>query len=142
MFRKENIERELKEIIPHEYRDDYKLLMGGSLVMNGVRETTNDLDMDVTPELFNYLADLFCRDESKIEIKNGQRRFVLQDIFGEIEIYEGTFETDSGFEVRDIIDGIRCQTLGDIVKMKRHFGREKDFEDIVLIEKFCLNRKS
>lgn len=138
MFKKEDIERLLKEFIPWKYLDEYKLLMGGSLVMRGVRETTNDLDMDVSPELFGYLAELFSRDERDIEIVNGQRRFILKNTCGDVEVFEGTFKTDSGFGVRDVIDGIRCQTLGDIVKMKRHFGREKDFDDIIMIERWVL----
>ena len=127
MFYKDEITTSLSVFIPWKHRDDYKLLMGGSMVMHGIRETTNDLDLDVTPELFDYLVNKHHKEDS-IETVNGQRRIELQSIFGEIEVYEGNFKTDSGFE------------LGDIIKMKRHFGREKDFQDIVLIEKFCLNR--
>lgn len=138
MFKKDDIIVSLGSMIPDWYDDDYKLLMGGALVMYGVRPCTHDLDIDVTDKLFDYLFDMFGMDDEDITIKNGQRRMVIYTGYGEIEVYAGTFETDSGFDVYERIESVRCQTLGDIVKMKRHFGREKDFDDIIMIEKWVL----
>lgn len=135
MFKKDDIMSLIDDFSLDCY--DYKVIMGGSLVMRGIKESTNDLDLNVDHDAFYKLADMFDK-RSEIRNVNGQKRFAFWTMKGEVEVYLGTFRTDHGMDVYDEIEYVRCQTLGDIVSMKRAFGREKDFDDIIMIERWVL----
>ena len=108
---------------------EYCILSGGSLVMHGIRENTNDLDIDITKKGFEIIKKYFrptLVDENK----------KLYKIIENIECFlDNNFETDIEF-----IDGYPCQSLMSVYRLKKKLNREKDQSDIIAIKK-VLNLK-
>ena len=126
MFTKQAI---IKTINSLDLEYPYKLMMGGSLVMRDIRDTTHDLDLDIHPNDFKRLRSLFYIDTVSVS-SLGNNKFDIQTKYGELEIFEvHTLGNDI-----DTIDGINCQSLESILELKKKFNREKDKMDIKLIE--------
>ena len=108
---------------------EYCILSGGSLVMHGIRENTNDLDIDITKKGFEIIKKYFSPtlvDENK----------KLYKIIENIERFlDNNFETDIEF-----IDGYPCQSLMSVYRLKKKLNRERDQSDIIAIKK-VLNLK-
>ena len=108
---------------------EYCILSGGSLVMHGIRENTNDLDIDITKKGFEIIKKYFSPtlvDENK----------KLYKITENIECFlDNNFETDI-----ELIDGYPCQSLMSVYRLKKKLNREKDQSDIIAIKK-VLNLK-
>ena len=108
---------------------EYCILSGGSLVMHGIRENTNDLDIDITKKDFEIIKKYFrptLVDENK----------KLYKITENIECFlDNNFETDI-----ELIDGYPCQSLMSVYRLKKKLNREKDQSDIIAIKK-VLNLK-
>ena len=108
---------------------EYCILSGGSLVMHGIRENTNDLDIDITKKDFEIIKKYFrptLVDENK----------KLYKITENIECFlDNNFETDIEF-----IEGYPCQSLMSVYRLKKKLNREKDQSDIIAIKK-VLNLK-
>ena len=108
---------------------EYCILSGGSLVMHGIRENTNDLDIDITKKGFEIIKKYFSPtlvDENK----------KLYKITENIECFlDNNFETDIEF-----IDGYPCQSLMSVYRLKKKLNRQKDQSDIIAIKK-VLNLK-
>lgn len=126
MFTKQAI---IKTINSLDLEYPYKLMMGGSLVMRGIREETHDLDIDIHPNDFKRLR-LYYRIGKPSISSLGNKKFDIETKYGEVEIFEVS-NIDNDME---IIDGIQCQSLESIIEMKKSFNREKDKMDIKLIE--------
>lgn len=110
---------------------DYVVVASSSLVLHGIKDTTNDIDISVSDELYNKLLNDY--DCHFVELDdNGD---AIYRIDGEI-----TDELDFGktfyLEDKDIIDGIQTQTLENIIKLKQKLNRDKDIKDIELINKY------
>lgn len=103
---------------------EYCILSGGSLVMHGIRENTNDLDIDITKKGFEIIKKFFSPtlvDENK----------KLYKITENIECFlDNNFETDI-----ELIDGYPCQSLISVYRLKRKLNRQKDKSDIIAIKK-------
>lgn len=108
---------------------EYCILSGGSLVMHGIRENTNDLDIDITKKGFEIIKKYFSPtlvDENK----------KLYKITENIECFlDNNFETDI-----ELIDGYPCQSLISVYRLKKKLNRQKDQSDIIAIKK-VLNLK-
>ena len=108
---------------------EYCILSGGSLVMHGIRENTNDLDIDITKKDFEIIKKYFrptLVDENK----------KLYKIIENIERFlDNNFETDIEF-----IEGYPCQSLMSVYRLKKKLNRERDQSDIIAIKK-VLNLK-
>lgn len=108
---------------------EYCILSGGSLVMHGIRENTNDLDIDITKKGFEIIKKYFSPtlvDENK----------KLYKITENIECF-----LDNNFETYiELIDGYPCQSLMSVYRLKKKLNREKDQSDIIAIKK-VLNLK-
>lgn len=109
--------------------NEYCVLSGGSLVLHNIRETTDDLDIDITQKGFELIKNNFT-PVLKDKDKN------LYEITDKIECFlDNNFETDI-----EIIDGYPSQSLLSVYKLKKRLNREKDQSDIKAIEK-ALNIK-
>jgi len=118
---KKDIILKLKEL--NFDNSDYWVIAGAALVLHGVRNETKDIDLACSKNLFNYLL---LQGYSVDRTKLGYRKITLTE---DIEIFE-EWET-TGI---NIIDGIPTANLENIRKMKMQMGREKDFQDIKLID--------
>lgn len=122
-MKKEDIIREINNL---DLQEDYVLGMGGSLCMRDIRDT-HDIDLGVHEKDFERLA----KNQEITQAVLGQQKIVLITLKGdEIEVFN--YEDFDG-EGTEIIDGIQCQTIEGIIKMKKRFNRPKDIKDLELI---------
>lgn len=105
------------------HKNSFWVVMGGALVLHRIRNTTADIDIGCTNELFEQLKG--CGYEISIS-RSGLERI---DYSALVHIYN-KWPTDS----IENIDGISVASLASIIKDKQHFGRPKDLADIELIQ--------
>ncbi len=118
---------------------EYIVYGSGPLGVRKIREV-RDLDVFAIDDLYKKLKEKYPQNinsrEKKIEI-------------GEIEIYSPLRWDwkDSVGDLKDVIgrgeliDGIRFICLKDLMICKKEMGRQKDFEDIKLIENYLKLKK-
>lgn len=109
--------------------NDYILLMGGALVIHGIRETAHDLDIALSKVAFNEISQ--GKQISKAKW-TGDNKIDLDEM--EFFEHKHLHNTPS-----ILINGIRVQTINSIIEWKRNGGREKDKRDIELILKHKLS---
>lgn len=103
--------------------NDYWLITGGAMVLYGLREATNDIDLGCSKSL----ADVLEKNGFTItKLSDGTRKITIAD---DIEIFE-----DWIFDKAEIRDGVSVISLKGLLEMKKSLGREKDLKDIELIE--------
>ncbi len=129
MLNKEDIKRLLK--CTDFKSNEYYLSFGAALVMYGVRDKTDDIDMGCNKEL----ADRLEQEGYKVVImENGKRNIKYSE---KIDIYEDWHEDDEIV----LIDNIPVLSIQGVLKMKKKFNREKDKRDIALIEEYLRKNK-
>ena len=120
--------KEMIEILKAEGLNtkDTVVVMGGALLMHGLRNETHDIDINVSQETYKsflnkgYKTDLNSIERHRILVMNGEN---------EIEIFDdGIAEVEA-----EEIDGVYVQTLQSILNWKRILNREKDQKDIEVI---------
>ena len=106
-------------------RSEFLILSGGSLLLRGIRQTTADMDICVSEELAKALDLENCpKDEAGCYVP-----------FEDVQM-----KPDMEGRAFDVIEGFQCQTLDDILALKRRLMRPKDIKDIEAIENF-LNKR-
>jgi len=108
---------------------EYWITSGAGLVIHGVKETTNDIDLGCTTNL----VELFLKKGCKYTVEKDNSRII--QINDTIEILENWFVDEIV-----IIDGLPVGSLESIKKQKAQLGREKDIKDIKLIDDYIKNR--
>lgn len=127
MLGKEDIVKILKNMeLP---LSEYWITSGAGLVIHGVKETTNDIDLGCTTNL----VELFLKKGCKYKVEKDNSRII--QINDTIEILENWFVDEIV-----IIDGLPVGSLESIKKQKAQLGREKDIKDIKLIDDYIKNR--
>ena len=102
-------------------KSEYMILSGGSLLLRGLREETADIDLSVSAKLADQLDLERCaKDELGCYVP-------FEDVQMKADMESRSF---------DIVDGFHCQTLEDILALKRRLMRPKDIKDIERIETF------
>ncbi|WP_336041424.1 zinc ABC transporter substrate-binding protein [Acinetobacter dispersus] len=117
--------------------DQYVVVGGGVLTIHGVRET-EDIDLVVTPDLFNKLKLTWTQ---KIR-PNGKLGLYKECFEAYLDVNCGICEKSfqALFENSNLIEGIHFIDLPTLAEFKRSYGREKDLHDLKLIEQLQ-NRK-
>lgn len=110
--------------------NEYWITSGAALVIHGVKEDTNDIDLGCTTSLWEHFLQKGCNyrveeDSSKIMVINNSVEIIKDWFVDEIEF----------------IYGLPVSSLESIKKQKFKLGREKDIRDIKLIDEFIKNRK-
>ncbi len=116
----------------------YIVMGGATLAVRGIRET-KDLDILVTPALFEELKAHFPLDPV-YEAKWHRQRLKA----GEVEFYPDFYyeKIDLFFDVADLIndaemiEGIPFQKLEHLMNAKLDTAREKDLQDVALIQNY------
>jgi len=112
-------------------------LISGSGPM-GVRNLRDirDIDLAVSSELWNELAEKYGIVEEK-----GIKKIVIGDL--DIEAFgDDSFPVSEGPSVEErlaeaeVIDGLPFESIGNVLMYKRMQGREKDLQDIELLERW------
>lgn len=127
-----DIIQKIKELnIPN---NKYVVICSGTMAVLGIREA-NDIDISVTEELFDELKET---GEWK-EFEKYGRPFLKKDVF---EINKHLSWDKYSITIQEanksalFIEGIPFMNLDELIKFKNAMGREKDFKDIELIEKY------
>ena len=121
MLNKEDIIKILKEMdLPLQ---EYWITSGAALVIHGVKATTRDIDLGGT----TYLVEQFIQKGCKYRVENDNTRIV--EVNDQIELLENWFVDEIVYN-----DGLPVGSLASIRKQKKQLGREKDIQDIQLID--------
>lgn len=122
MNKKEILELAKSLELPNE---EYCIISGGALVAHGLREQTNDLDIDITQKGFEILKEKYSLELINEDIK----QYKVTD---KIECFlVDKLESDIVY-----IDNYPCESLISIYNFKKRINREKDQADILAIEKY------
>lgn len=113
-------------------KDEYYILGGCSLVMFGIKETTSDLDLCVSNELFAKLKEKYNLDEKD---KNECGFYQISDI---IEIIPNPKEEFTAQE----IDGYKVEELKRILEFKKKRNAPKDKPYIEKITQYLEGQKN
>ena len=122
MNKQEFVERLLELNLP---RDSFCVFSGGSLLLQGVRDKTNDVDIAITKDLANKIG-LYDMEKDEYGMYLLQSDVQCNDNFEELDKVE--------------VDGFWCESLESVLEFKKRLKRPKDLADIELIEK-CLNSR-
>ena len=106
-------------------RDDYWIITGAAMVLYGIREQTSDIDIGCTTSMANQLEQ--AGYSYKIT-ESGNRWFKFNN---NIEIFENWINDSV-----TVVDGIQVITVQGLIEMKQELGRQKDLEDIKLIQDY------
>lgn len=106
------------------------LTAGAALTMAGIREKTQDLDLTVTPEIFVKVIQ-----SGKYEITS--KIFPGDSFYGlSVKLNQTTDVHVGGYDYTpDIIEGVGCSKLQDILEQKCKMNREKDQADISALKR-------
>lgn len=110
-------------------KNEYWVITGSAMVMYGLREETEDIDIGCSKKLADALEKQYG---SKIQA-DGTRKIIIDN---DIEIFENWIYD----EVNDV-RGIPVVSLTGLYQMKHSLGRDKDFKDIALIDAYLRNIK-
>ncbi len=131
-----NIFEELKKLeIPKE---DFVVLGSGILSALGIREV-GDIDLLVKPELFQKLINQGWVYEEKEIWSQGRisREIISKDTvqaFKDFWFDSNIFPVEEGFNRSVVIEGFNFISLQTLLEYKKTSTREKDVQDVVLIE--------
>lgn len=102
-------------------KEEYIILSGGSLLLRGIREKTEDYDFCITKKLAEEI-NLYDSPKDDNGFYTPFENCQMMDDF------DGT--------PFDIVDGYQCESLESILAFKRRVNRPKDQDDIRNIEKY------
>ncbi|MGN1358005.1 MAG: hypothetical protein ACI4WU_01420 [Bacilli bacterium] len=106
---------------------EYIIISGAALVLQGVKEYTSDIDIAVSNKLYNQiLKDYNCQIEHK---KDNYIIWFINDVINFSNHY---YETVKYKELY----GYKVQTLESIIELKKGLNRQKDKKDIEKILNF------
>lgn len=118
----------IKTIEKHKLdKSKFIVISGAALVLLGYEKTTEDIDIWCDNDYCNYiLSNYDCEFERTNEL--GEKAYLFDNIinFG------------ISFKPREIeiIDGIQCSSLRDVVELKKFLNRDKDRLIISELEKY------
>lgn len=105
-------------------KDEYYILGGGSLVMFGIKDTTADLDLCVSEELFERL-----KEEYNLQEKNECGFYSISDIIEIIPNPKDEFTCE-------MIEGYQVEELKRILEFKKKRNAPKDRPYVEKIEEY------
>lgn len=110
--------------------DEYCLGFGGALVLYGIKDSTRDIDINVTDALFSRLSQKY-----KVDHASFGEPYI--NIDGIVDVFIG-----GKMDIKIYIEGIPVSALKEIIESKKRLGRPKDIEDIRRIEEFMLKNEN
>ena len=112
---------------------EYYILSSGSLLLYGLREEANDIDLCVSKELFeNTLKEKYKLDDTD------KNEYGFYKIAEDVEVVVNDKSNPKYKFEYDIVDGYPVQKLGIILRDKKKRNLPKDRKDIQNINKFLL----
>lgn len=105
--------------------DEYWVTSGAAMVLYGMKDLTRDIDLGCTSRMADELENKgYCAEV----LRDGSRKFVFSEA---IEIFENWVE-----DKVILLEGLPVVSMDGMIMMKEKLGREKDLEDILLINEF------
>lgn len=124
MFQKEQIKEFLREL--NLDPNEYCLIAGGSLVMHGIKQETEDIDLCVSEKGFQYLHEHFQVQKSTKNYPN------LYEVTENLEVV-----LDTNWNQKICwIEKNPCNSILEEYQWKKEKNREKDQEILMKLEKF------
>jgi len=127
-----NIFEEIKKL---DFSNDKYVVVGGAaMVARNIKET-GDIDIVVTPDLFEYCKQNGWKEHLKPNGEPGLKQGIMEVY---LDVNCGNFNP-SFEELRnrvEIIEDIPFCSLEDVMKFKIEYNREKDIKDIELIKDY------
>lgn len=110
-------------------KDQYCVMTGAALVLHGVKDCTQDIDIGCSEQLYNRLLSQGYMEQQIKRFKG----IVIDDC---IEIFRN-WQADKVV----YIDDIPAADIYSVRKYKQELGREKDLMDIELIDEYLAKSK-
>ena len=107
--------------------NEYIVISGAAMVILGIKEETNDIDIAVSKKYYNYLLNNYDCKFDKFNEYNHACYFIDNIINFGIDYYNKN---------KDFISGIPIQTKENLIKLKKSLNREKDILDLEKIKEF------
>ena len=107
-------------------KDEYYVLSGASLVLRGIREEASDLDLCISEELFNQIADKYELTDDK---KNECGFYKINDNLEVVVNKKEKFKMEEG-------EKYNLEDLKTILDFKIKRNKPKDQKDIENIKKY------
>ena len=108
-------------------KDEYIVISGACMVLYGIKEITNDIDISVTDKYYNYLLNNYdCIFERINEF--GEKVYFIDNIIN----FSRTYYSDN----KNYIDYIPVQAIDELIELKKYLNRDKDKIDIEKIMKY------
>lgn len=105
-------------------KNKYVVISGAAMVLLGIKPTTNDIDISVTPSYCKYLLNKYnCILEK--EKDNRVKVYFIDNVIN--------FSTDYFDNNLLFIEDIPVQSIDNLLLLKQSLNREKDKKDIELI---------
>ena len=114
-------------------KEKFIIISGAALVILGIKEETNDIDIAVSDDLYDELVSNYdCQFEKEI---CGYQVWFIDKIINFSKHYYDDLEYV-------YYDGYKVQSLDSILKIKQKLNREKDKKDVEKIKKYLKKEKS
>ena len=102
----------------------YCIIAGGVMLLHGLKDSTEDIDIKVQPDYFEELKSRFTFTKSP---KPYPDLYVLSDT---VEVAAREFDTV------EIVDGYPTEPLTEVLAWMKEHKRPKDLEKIKIIENY------
>ena len=122
---KEEIIEKLKEY--NIDKNKYIVISGAAMVLLGIKDKTQDIDIAVKDGYKDYLVDNYNVTFDRMNEYN-EPVYYIDDIIN----FAITYYTDK----KEYVSGIPVQNVNDILKLKKGLNREKDKIDIEKLENY------
>lgn len=119
---KDIIISKLKEIENELDTSKVIVISGASLVLQGIIEKTNDIDLSCEKEFYNSISWPCKPGALKKEIKTNDCFDISDNLYYPNDIV--------------IVDGYKCMNIKKCYEIKKKLNRKKDLKIIKLIEKY------
>ncbi len=107
-------------------KDEYYVLSGASLVLRGIKEEANDLDLCISEELFNKIKSKYNLTSEK---KNECGFYRINDNLEIVVNKKNQFKMEK-------CEKYNLEDLNTILEFKTKRNKPKDIKDIEIIKKY------
>ena len=122
---KEEIIEKLKEY--NFDKNKYIVISGAAMVLLGIKDKTQDIDIAVKDGYKDYLVDNYNVTFDRMNEYNEPVYFIDNIVNFAVTYYS---------EKKEYVNGIPVQNVNDILKLKKRLNREKDKIDIEKLENY------
>lgn len=110
----------------------------GIMAVKGIREAY-DLDILVSQELFDKCKNAGWELQPWTRARRPGKEWLkgeTADLMVEIQSANEDYDLDKLKKGGELVHGVWFLSLAQLIKFKKDYGRQKDFDDIALMEKY------